>query len=226
MKSKMTDERITQAQKLRNEGITYQEIGDTVGVSLETVRRHLNPIVKQHDSEYSSSHKKERARYAARWYVDHKEEVLQYQDQYRIDHKEKIRQDGAKYNADHKVKRAQYHAEYYINHAEEKQRYRQGHLPERAAYQAKRRALKVGALIGATANQLNEIAEVYRRAKEASKVRCYLCGKLIPLGHRHVDHITPLSKGGQHRPSNLAVACDTCNAHKHDKIPEKVGVLI
>lgn len=71
-----------------------------------------------------------------------------------------------------------------------------------------------------------EIKEIYRKAKEDPKVRCYLCGKLIPIGHRHVDHIVPLSKGGVHRPSNLAVACDNCNREKHTKMPEEVGILV
>ena len=95
-----------------------------------------------------------------------------------------------------------------------------------AGYGAKHRALIAGSIIGATAAQKAEIAEIYRRAHDDSKVRCYLCGKLIPKGHRHVDHIQPLSKGGAHRPSNLAVACDKCNLSKNAKLPAKVGVLI
>ena len=103
----------------------------------------------------------------------------------------------------------------------------------RAAYRAKfaertaaHRALITGVTVGATAAQVTEIAEVYRRAKEDPKVRCYLCGQLIPMGHRHVDHITPLSKGGKHRPSNLAVACDTCNLKKNAKTTEEMGILL
>ena len=103
-----------------------------------------------------------------------------------------------------------------------KRRWRKNYPEKHAAYQAARRAMILGATIG----NLAEIREIYSRAKKDPKVRCYLCGKLIPLGHRHVDHIVPLSKGGAHRSSNLAVACDICNDSKGAKPPNEVGVLL
>jgi len=119
-----------------------------------------------------------------------------------------------------------YDAAYHKAHKKEVAAYQKAHLSERAAHNAGRRVLKAGTLIRATVNQLAEIAEIYRHAKEDPKVRCYLCGKLIPKGHRHVDHIMPLSKGGKHKPSNLAVACDTCNLSKYNKLPNEVGILL
>lgn len=119
------------------------------------------------------------------------------------------------YDADHyitnKVKRTVQQQEYFETHKSE--------------YRARGtlyRALKIGAIAG----NLAEIKEIYRRAKEDPKVRCYLCGKLIPIGYREVDHIVPLSKGGAHRPSNLAIACIGCNRSKHDKMPEDIGLLL
>lgn len=81
-------------------------------------------------------------------------------------------------------------------------------------------------ILGATVGNLAEIKELYRKAKEDPKVRCYLCKKLIPIDHRHVDHIVPLSQGGAHRSSNLAVACDECNLKKSAKLPEEIGLLL
>lgn len=119
---------------------------------------------------------------------------------------------------------------YYEAHKEERKApnkvHRQAHQGECNARSAKRRALQQGALIGATAMQLAEIKEIYRRAKEGKKIRCYLYGKLIPIGQRHVDHIVPVSKGGQHRASNLAVACDKCNMSKGAKMPLEIGLLL
>ncbi len=70
------------------------------------------------------------------------------------------------------------------------------------------------------------LKSVYRRARETKKVDCYLCGKRIPLGDRHVDHIIPLSKGGAHTAGNLAIACSSCNIRKGAKMPSEVGVLL
>lgn len=237
----MINEQVAKAQQMRDGGMTYQEIGDMIGISLETVRYNLNPAVRQRQTEYRQNHTAERAQCHTDWYRNHKEEKAQYHAKWYQDHAKGINQHVAKYYRDHKAEKikyaveyrqthkaeiAQYKVKYHQTHKPEKAEYQREHLSERAAYQAKRRMLKVGALIGATANQLNEIKEIYRRAKEDFKIRCYLCGKLIPLGDRHVDHIIPLSKGRAHRPSNLAVACDFCNMSKHNKLPQEMGMLL
>lgn len=46
---------------------------------------------------------------------------------------------------------------------------------------------------------------------------CVYCSASIPPGHRHLDHVVPLSKGGRHGPSNLVFACVRCNSSKNDK---------
>jgi len=78
----------------------------------------------------------------------------------------------------------------------------------------------------ATAGNPRAIARVYDRAANGKRVRCYLCGKLIPKGQRHVDHIMPLAKDGPHTGSNLAIACATCNLRKGSKLPAEVGLLL
>jgi len=115
---------------------------------------------------------------------------------------------------------------YSAEHEEEKRAYRAAHRPEQAARSSLRRAVIAGTMIGITIAQKAEIKEIYRKAKEDPKVRCYICDELIPLGDRHVDHIVPVSKGGPTRPSNLAVACSHCNMSKHDKHPNELGILV
>ena len=211
----MTNKQTAKAQQMRDAGMSYQKIGDRVGVSSSTVRRNLNPAAKQHRATYYQDHKEEILQHATAYYQDHKEEKAKYQNAYYRDHAEERIQYAVEYRREHKAERAQWAA-----------KYRQEHLSEYAACDAIRRAVKAGFLAGATTAQRAEIAEIYRRAQEDPRVRCYLCGKLIPMGHRHVDHIMPSSKGGTYRPSNLAVACDECNMHKSNKLPEEVGVLL
>jgi 5-methylcytosine-specific restriction endonuclease McrA len=38
----------------------------------------------------------------------------------------------------------------------------------------------------------------------------------------HIDHIIPISKGGNSDPSNLQVLCRTCNLSKHDKVEKQM----
>lgn len=53
---------------------------------------------------------------------------------------------------------------------------------------------------------------------------CAYCGKPSAEGARlTIEHVTPLSRGGAHRPQNIVPACATCNASKQSKTPEEFG---
>ena len=63
--------------------------------------------------------------------------------------------------------------------------------------------------------------------------RCHLCGCKTPKEKRgtyhpkapELDHIMPLSKGGEHSYRNTACACRACNAAKSDKILGQPSLL-
>ena len=65
-------------------------------------------------------------------------------------------------------------------------------------------------------------------AKAARKV-CYWCRTKCARGY-HIDHYTPLSKGGAHELANLVIACGPCNLKKNAKDPldfaREVGRLL
>jgi len=176
----------------------------------------------EYDAKYYNTHKVKKAKYSARWYLEHKEEAARHNAKWYKSHK-KERDD---YYRAHREEIAERAAEYRELHKTEIAQYQHEHLPEHAACIAKRRALKAGTLIKATPEQLEEIKDIYRKAREDPKVRCYICGKLIPLGEREVDHIIPVSKGGSSLPSNLAVAHTSCNRKKAARLPEDIGLLI
>lgn len=77
-------------------------------------------------------------------------------------------------------------------------------------HDAKRRALKAGATIGAPINRQDIILR--------DKSICYLCGKTCEPNEIHLDHVIPLSKGGEHSATNLRVACAPCNIRKSDSV--------
>jgi len=235
---RVTEAQITEAKQMRGAGLSYQKIAEAVGFSEATVRYHLDPAKaaayrashrearRVRAAEYQRTHRKEISARKAKYHAAHKERLLQYGVEYYWAHRDEIKARKAKYYQAHcdeiKVREVEYRKEHRNEIKARKAEYCKVHRAEKNSHTAARYALKLGATIG----NLDEIKEIYRKAKEAPKVRCYLCGKLIPKGHRHVDHIMPLSKGGAHRPSNLAAACDTCNLSKHDKTPEEIGVLI
>ena len=50
------------------------------------------------------------------------------------------------------------------------------------------------------------------------KWRCAVCRCSIKFKY-HVDHITPIAKGGEHAPLNIQLLCPTCNMRKSAKDP-------
>src|SRR3990167_47943 len=50
---------------------------------------------------------------------------------------------------------------------------------------------------------------------KANRYRCFYCRHKAKLT---IDHVIPLSKGGQHTMENVVPACLSCNSKKHDSI--------
>jgi len=223
---KLTDEQIAQAREMRESGVSYHAIGVVMNVSGNTIKYNVHPEEREQHREgtkiHYKTHRQQVLARVAKYNNEHKEEKRIYDIEYCANNKEYIRLRKAQYQKSHREQLKAHKAAYYAMHKGEARAYAKEHQAGRTANQMLRKALITGATIG----NLAEIREIYRRAKEDPKVRCYLCGDLIPIGHRHVDHIYPVSKGGAHRPSNLAVACDHCNESKGAKLPEEVGVLL
>ena len=50
--------------------------------------------------------------------------------------------------------------------------------------------------------------------------RCYYCSVVIENGY-HIEHMTPLSRGGMNDVSNICLACAPCNMSKRTKTAEE-----
>lgn len=57
-----------------------------------------------------------------------------------------------------------------------------------------------------------------KRIGNAQRWKCAACSVKLDAGY-HVDHITPLARGGEHSPANLQLLCPTCNVRKSAKDP-------
>lgn len=100
------------------------------------------------------------------------------------------------------------------------------HYPKVAEYTqcsvGRARANRLGCKVG----RRGPILKVYRRAVHAPVLLCYWCKKLIFPGERHVDHVEPLSAGGEHVAGNLCIACTDCNLSKGDMNPSEFRKLV
>lgn len=75
------------------------------------------------------------------------------------------------------------------------------------------KARKRGAEGCYTAGDVREIRKMQRDT-------CYYCNTDL-CGEGHVDHFTPLARGGTNWPENLCLACQECNLSKGAKDPLK-----
>jgi 5-methylcytosine-specific restriction endonuclease McrA len=56
---------------------------------------------------------------------------------------------------------------------------------------------------------------------------CFACGAALSASTLSIDHIIPLSRGGDHRPTNLQAMCGPCNnVHKKDTEPEVAHIFL
>jgi len=53
---------------------------------------------------------------------------------------------------------------------------------------------------------------------ERDEFTCQYCGERPPLVVLHLDHIHPVSKGGEDTEENLVTSCVACNAGKSDRV--------
>jgi len=56
--------------------------------------------------------------------------------------------------------------------------------------------------------------------------RCQYCGKKFPTSELSIDHVIPLSRGGQTRWENVACACTECNKRKGGRLPSEAGMKL
>lgn len=89
-----------------------------------------------------------------------------------------------------------------------------------AAHQFARKSLRK--LLGGARHEPVERAYIIERDKGV----CHLCGGKPALGDIHLDHVVPLSCGGDHTPANVRVACASCNMSKRaDSRGEQLAIV-
>ncbi len=62
------------------------------------------------------------------------------------------------------------------------------------------------------------------RIFERDGFRCQYCGRTPPAVILQIDHVLPVSKGGQNNEENLWTSCLACNAGKRDRVIEPRAV--
>jgi len=137
------------------------------------------------------------------WFRNHTEYDHDRCLKYREQHREELREANRKYRREN-PERAH---EYYLENAE-----------KYGAYWRERRARINGNGGHHTSDELNALVVT-------QEYRCFYCNKPFFNGtleaKLHIDHKTPLSRGGVDNIENIALACPSCNLSKHDKTADE-----
>lgn len=125
---------------------------------------------------------------------------------------EKVKMHRKTYNEKHRDERCAYNHEHYLKNREKKAVIKalwKKNNPGKVRIQKKNyRYLKRANGTGVTTQQWEDIVRKYN-------YRCAYCGRKCYLT---VDHVIPVSKGGEHSPCNIVPACVECNSKKGVKL--------
>lgn len=183
-------------------------------------QRKENPEkYKEQDKKDYEKHKEKRKQAANEYRLANIEAVKNRKAEYYENNKSKIQAKYREYYAENKERILNNSHEYYKNNKEQillyKKQYRQTEQGKLAAKNGRnnRRAREKSACDNTvTSSALKEIAD-----KQGNK--CYFCSIDIDVksSSSHVEHLTPLSKGGLHSVSNVVWSCASCNLKKNNK---------
>lgn len=136
----------------------------------------------------------------------------EYMARYREEKGDAIRaHDRQRYAADAETKR-EWHRNHYAANIEAKRekaaRWRKSNPDAKRASNRNRKALHRNAEGTHTAADIDAL-------RIAQGYCCGICAADLSVAGEHVDHMTPLSRGGSNSPDNLMLLCPPCNLRKN-----------
>ena len=155
--------------------------------------------------------------YRKKWNDNNKEKKLEIQRKWRAGNKERCREYDRKYYWKNPEKRrTKRHTEYWADPEKARtiaSKWAKENPKSRCANQARYMARKRNAEGSFTAEDIKDLYAT-------QGARCYYCSVSIEELY-HIEHMTPLSRGGKNDVSNICLACAPCNLSKHTKTAEE-----
>ena len=169
-------------------------------ISRQYYQEHKEELAEQR-KQYAKKNKEKKAEYNRRYREEHKEELAEYKKLYYQEHKKEKAEYDRKYRKDNKERRTEQKRQYYQS---------PNGLAVSLNATAKRRIKEQSQGNGITKEQWLEMMNYFNWS-------CSYSGKSLSKHSRTIDHIIPLSKGGEHEIWNLVPMDRSYNSSKHDK---------
>ena len=184
----------------------------------EPAKQRAKKRMKDHPEKtkaYRDANREKRNAQAKQWKAQNRERYLTNLAEWRLTHCEEIKRYSKEYysaNSDvEKEKSRQWRNANPEKLREQGINYRKNNVIKLLDKNAKRRAV----LKGVTVEKIDR-GEVYIRDNGI----CGICKCHVPLHEVTIDHIIPLSKGGEHSKRNIQIAHRSCNSAKGSKLQQ------
>jgi 5-methylcytosine-specific restriction endonuclease McrA len=175
---------------------------------------------------YNQTHYEEKHKRKQAYNQDHREELNQHARGYRLANPDKVLASKEAYKMTHREEIKEYTRSYRQSNPDKlaaaSRAYRQSNRDKLAAashaYRQMNREKVLDWIACRRARKLAATVEPVSRARvyERDGGRCHICHKKVQTKGWHLDHLIPLSKGGEHSYRNVAVACPKCNMSRSD----------
>lgn len=193
------------------DGLAYR-CKDCLRISNKNWRETNKDLKKIQSKIYRDANKEKEAARAKKYREDHKESIAQKKHDQYVANPTPTKTRAKEWRINNPERKSAANQEWAkVNPEKDRNSKRKwkSENPERtAAAGARRRARKLGSRIEIVDRKL-----VLARSNSI----CYLCGKII-YDKLHIDHITPLARGGSETMDNLASTHARCNFSKRDKL--------
>ena len=153
------------------------------------------------------------------YYLRNKDKCKERIDRWVSENREYVRERGKKYRKDKPDIEFNKQKRYRERHKEQLylkgKKYREEHKDYFYNKHRERQSLKNGVSDGTVT------LEAEQTLFELQDGKCAYCGCDLNINGKHLDHILPLSRGGQHSVSNVHWVCPKCNLSKGNKTEEE-----
>lgn len=181
--------------------------------------KRWNEANREYRKEYQRS-RIEQKRLNPEWVEEEKEKTRKRSQEYTKANPEAVKQAKAKYREANREKiNAKSRERYQANWEKERERKRKYEQTEEA--KIKRRITRLNYIARKKGAQGNYKKEDFLSLFNEGDQDCYLCGCSISQFDFHIEHKTPLSRGGSNEIDNIGISCMTCNVRKGNRTEEE-----
>ena len=193
---------------------------------------------KERMKQYYQENKERIIEQRKHYYQENAEQLKEYQKEYRQENAERLKEYQKEYRQENAEQLKEYQKEYRQENAERlkehikqyrqenAERYKESYKKYSQTEKFKKNRYKIMLKRRSYKHKVNFIPHERKAILDRDNWKCCNCGIKVhddrdrpyTPDKANIDHVIPISKGGDSEPNNLQTLCRTCNLSKSDKI--------